>query len=229
MLKNNSLNLNPSSFDYWIFDLDNTLYDVELGLFKKISQRMTIYIEKEFDLCTKEARDLQKKYYLKYGLTLRGLILEKKIDPEPFLKFVHDVEHHELKKDRNLYDLINNLNGKKFIYTNASLDHAKKILNSLGILSLFDDIFDIKKMNYIPKPEIESYKLMKNKFNLNNDKIYKSIFIEDSVLNLKPAKEIGMTTVLISNLNEDSKNYYNYSSIDYCFKNVKSFLKFIHY
>ena len=26
------------SFDYWIFDLDNTLYDIKLGLFKKVSK-----------------------------------------------------------------------------------------------------------------------------------------------------------------------------------------------
>ena len=29
-----------NSFQNWIFDLDNTMYDINLGLFKKISNRI---------------------------------------------------------------------------------------------------------------------------------------------------------------------------------------------
>ena len=69
-----------NNYDYWIFDLDNTIYDYNLGLFRRISQRMTIYIEDFFNLNHNEALELQKNMYKKYGLTLRGLIIEKKID-----------------------------------------------------------------------------------------------------------------------------------------------------
>ena len=34
-----------NSYDYWVFDLDNTIYDFNLGLFRRISQRMTEYIK----------------------------------------------------------------------------------------------------------------------------------------------------------------------------------------
>ena len=33
-----------NSFQNWIFDLDNTMYDINLGLFKKISNRITEFI-----------------------------------------------------------------------------------------------------------------------------------------------------------------------------------------
>ena len=67
-----------NNYDYWIFDLDNTIYDFNLGLFRRISQRMTIYIKDFFNLNHNEALKLQKTMYKKYGLTLRGLIIEKK-------------------------------------------------------------------------------------------------------------------------------------------------------
>ena len=37
-------------YDHWIFDLDNTIYDFNLGLFKLVSSRMTIYIKEFFNL-----------------------------------------------------------------------------------------------------------------------------------------------------------------------------------
>ena len=34
----------------WIFDLDNTLYDVGTDLFAKVSSRMTVFIQDAFQL-----------------------------------------------------------------------------------------------------------------------------------------------------------------------------------
>ena len=48
-LMNNLQSINfRNNYDYWIFDLDNTIYDFNLGLFRRISQRMTIYIKDFF-------------------------------------------------------------------------------------------------------------------------------------------------------------------------------------
>ena len=91
-----------NSFQNWIFDLDNTMYDINLGLFKKISNRITDFIMSKYSLDIDQAKKIQKEYYLKYGLTLRGLIVEKKLEPEEFLDYVHDVEHPELEKNDQL-------------------------------------------------------------------------------------------------------------------------------
>ena len=74
-----------SKFDYWIFDLDNTIYDINLGLFRRISKRMTEYIKDFYNLEDDEALYLQKNMYKKYGLTLRGLMIEKKWILNPIL------------------------------------------------------------------------------------------------------------------------------------------------
>ena len=79
-----------NEYDYWIFDLDNTIYDFHLGLFRRISQRMTEYIKNLLNINHDEALSLQKNMYKKYGLTLRGLIIEKNIDPEPFLNYLDE-------------------------------------------------------------------------------------------------------------------------------------------
>ncbi len=217
---NNSQFINfTNNYDNWIFDLDNTIYDFKLGLFRRISQRMTIYIKEFFNLNHADALNLQKNMYKKYGLTLRGLIIEKKMDPEPFLEFVHDVDFDDLKKDHELKRLLSKINGQKIIYTNASFNHAKNILTSMGIFEEFKIIFDIKDSNYIAKPDHKSYVMMKEKLGLNDKNINKSIFFEDTPKNLKPASELGMITVWIENdFNREEANilkeYINFTGSD---------------
>tara|TARA_B100001758_G_scaffold202024_1_gene181207 strand:+ start:340 stop:1029 length:690 start_codon:yes stop_codon:yes gene_type:complete len=229
MFKQNPTSIFKDSYDFWIFDLDNTLYDINLGVFKKISKRMTKFIINELELDEDKAKTLQKEMFLKYGLTLRGLIVEKKINPDRFLNYVHDVDHPELERDNELISLLKNLNGKKYIYTNAPYSHAKKILNVIGAFDLFDDILDIKKTDYIPKPDLTSFEIMQRKFGISFKNVKKSIFIEDTVKNLKPAKQIGMSTVWIENKLNCEEFKKDFSFVDYSFKNVKSFLKFVKY
>ena len=186
-------------YDHWIFDLDNTIYDFNLGLFRRVSSRMTEYIKGFFDLNEVDALTLQRDMYKKYGLTLRGLMIEKKINPEPFLEFVHDVDFRELNEDVTLKTLLRKIKGKKSIYTNATFKHAKNILKSMGIFQEFEIIFDIKDANYIAKPDLNSYLMMKKKLGLNDKNISKSIFFEDTAKNLKPARELGMSTVWVEN------------------------------
>ena len=213
-----------NSFQNWIFDLDNTIYDINLGLFKKISNRITDFIMSKYSLDIDQAKKIQKEYYLKYGLTLRGLIVEKKIDPEEFLDYVHDVEHPELKKNDQLISKIRILEGKKIIFTNATSKHAKKILKILELEHDFDQIIDIKDLEYIPKPDKRSYKKLLKCLNLNKNNLDKTIFFEDTVKNLIPAKELGITTVWMKNSINEKDFMKNCNFIDYSFNNLNEFL-----
>ena len=213
-----------NSFQNWIFDLDNTIYDINLGLFKKISNRITDFIMSKYSLDIDQAKKIQKEYYLKYGLTLRGLIVEKKLEPEEFLDYVHDVEHPELKKNDRLISKIRILEGKKIIFTNATSKHAKKILKILELEDDFDQIIDIKDLEYIPKPDKRSYKKLLECLNLNKENLDKTIFFEDTVKNLIPAKELGITTVWMKNSINEKDFKKNFSFIDYSFNNLNEFL-----
>ena len=213
-----------NSFQNWIFDLDNTMYDINLGLFKKISNRITDFIMSKYSLDIDQAKKIQKEYYLKYGLTLRGLIVEKKLEPEEFLDYVHDVEHPELEKNDQLISKIRLLEGKKIIFTNATSNHAKKILKILELEHDFDQIIDIKDLEYIPKPDKRSYKKLLECLNLNKENLDKTIFFEDTVKNLIPAKELGITTVWIKNSINEKDFIKNCNFIDYSFNNLNEFL-----
>jgi len=213
-----------NSFQNWIFDLDNTIYDINLGLFKKISNRITDFIMSKYSLDIDQAKKIQKQYYLKYGLTLRGLIVEKKLEPEEFLDYVHDVEHPELEKNDQLISKIRLLEGKKIIFTNATSKHAKKILNILELEHDFDQIIDIKDLDYIPKPDKRSYKKLLECLNLNKENLDKTIFFEDTVKNLIPAKELGITTVWMKNSINEKDFIKNCNFIDYSFNNLNEFL-----
>lgn len=213
-----------NSFQNWIFDLDNTMYDINLGLFKKISNRITDFIMSKYSLDIDQAKKIQKEYYLKYGLTLRGLIVEKKLEPDEFLDYVHDVEHPELKKNDQLISKIRILEGKKIIFTNATSKHTKKILKILELEHDFDQIIDIKDLEYIPKPDKRSYKKLLECLNLNKENLDKTIFFEDTVKNLIPAKELGITTVWMKNSINEKDFMKNCNFIDYSFNNLNEFL-----
>ena len=70
---------------FWLFDLDNTLYPADSDLFLQIADRMGSYISKILKVDRREARVLQKSYYMKYGTTLSGLIQNHGIDADAYL------------------------------------------------------------------------------------------------------------------------------------------------
>ena len=59
---------NPlSKIEFWLFDLDNTIYHPNTKIFNQIDLRMKKYISKILDVTEDEAFKVQKKYYRKYG------------------------------------------------------------------------------------------------------------------------------------------------------------------
>src|ERR1700759_1743891 len=71
----------------WIFDLDNTLYRADNGIFAQIDANMTRFVARLLDMEPVAARQVQKQLYRDNGTTLAGLVAVNKIDPEPYLAF----------------------------------------------------------------------------------------------------------------------------------------------
>jgi putative hydrolase of the HAD superfamily len=180
----------------WVFDLDNTLYAPEEDVFSQIDKKMTSFISKHFDINNEDAFNIQKEYFLEYGTTLAGLMNDNSnnINPDEFLEYVHDIDLKSLSPNPELKKAINNLTGPKFIFTNGTKYHAENVIKKLDLENVFESIFDIKSANYIPKPNIETYNLFFKSTGINPRT---SIMFEDMGRNLIPAKDLGMTTVLI--------------------------------
>ncbi len=206
----------------FIFDCDGVLYSDLEKVFGQVSKRMTEYISKKLDLDIKKAKELQTAYFHKYNTSLNGLMIHHNINPNDFLKYVHDINLDFLEKDLVLRKELLNLEAKKIVFTNGSNDHVKNITKHLGINDLFDGIFDIADCNFVPKPAIESYKKLSKKFNINPDE---TVFIEDIAKNLEPAKKIGMKTVWLINDEYWGKKDSDKDFIDLKIKNLSSFLK----
>jgi len=180
--------------DTWLFDLDNTLYPATSNLFPQIDARMKAFIARFLHVPEDEAFRIQKAYYREFGTTLRGLMLRHGLEPDTFLDFVHDIDHSVLDHDPRMDAALAALPGRKLVFTNGSEAHAVKTLERLGLSHHFESIFDIKAADYIPKPQPATYGKLTSRLGVDPRR---AAFFEDSHLNLKPAAEIGMTTVLV--------------------------------
>lgn len=181
--------------DTWVFDLDNTLYPHNSDLWPKIDARITLFMMRLFGIDALSLRALQKHYYLRYGTTLRGLMLEHGVNAAEFLEFVHDVDRSSLQTNHSLAQAIANLPGRKLILTNGSREHAVKTARQIGISHLFEDIFDIVAANFIAKPAAQAYESFFAQLNINPRS---AALFEDLDRNLIVPHQHGMTTILVT-------------------------------
>jgi len=178
----------------WIFDLDNTLYSEECNLFKQIDERMGSFVAQLLDIDRVEARRIQKDYYHRYGTTLSGLMAEHVLDPHAYLDFVHDIDYSILQLLPELRAAISKLEGSKYIFTNGSRQHGECVAEKLGLLDLFNDVFDIVDAQFIPKPKAPAYDLFLKRHNVDPQK---AVMFEDLHVNLQVPYVLGMSTVLV--------------------------------
>mgnify|MGYP001447928059 FL=1 len=207
---------------YWIFDLDNTLYSGQTKVFSEVDKKMSAFISEKFNVDLIEAKKIQKEYFYEYGTTLSGLMKKKNVNPNEFLEFVHDIDISWLPKDKILREELLKINEKKYIFSNGSHDHIKNVTKQLGIDDLFDGAFDITDANFVPKPHLDPYKKLIEKFKLEPKQ---SILIEDIAHNLEQAKNLGMKTCWLENDEAFAKKDADKPYIDYKIKNLPSFLQ----
>ena len=202
----------------WIFDLDNTLYSADSGIFQQVHKLMGEFISKNLNIDMPEAKKLQAKYYKQHGTTLRGLMDNHGIDPDFFLDEVHRLDYSIVSSNKILNHELYKLEGRKIIYTNANKKHAIDVLDRIDLSNFFDEIFDIKMANYIPKPELKPYEQIINLFKINANS---SAMFDDIAKNLVPAKKVNFTSVWIDagyeNFSDDieaSKKYLDFQTRD---------------
>ena len=150
-----------------LFDCDGVLYSDLEAVFGQVSRKMTEYISSKLNVDLKKAKELQTNYFHKYNTSLNGLMIHHEIDPKEFLDFVHDIDLSFLEKDAALRYELENINLRKFVFTNGSQNHVKHITSTLGIDDQFEGIFDIVDAEYHPKPEAKAFDLMIEKFKID--------------------------------------------------------------
>ena len=205
-----------------LFDCDGVLYSDLEAVFGQVSRKMTEYIPRKLNVDLKKAKELQTNYFHKYNTSLNGLMIHHEINPKEFLDFVHDIDLSFLEKDTALRYELENINLRKFVFTNGSYNHVKHITTTLGIDDQFEGIFDIVDAEYHPKPEAKAFDLMIEKFKIDPKE---TLYIEDIAKNLSIGKERGTITAWLINDEEWGKKESDKEYIDYKIENLTLFLK----
>ena len=212
----------PASVETWLFDLDNTLYPAACNLFDQIDRRMGLFIEARLGLPPGEARSLQKTFFREHGTTLRGLMDRHAVPPADYLDFVHDIDLSVVAASPGLDAALARLPGRKAIYTNASADHAHRVLDRLEVAHHFVGIFDIADAAYLPKPDPRSYHAAIAALELDPER---TVFFEDSARNLVPAHALGMTTVWVRHEAEFSARDAEHATIHHTTNDLVAWLE----
>jgi putative hydrolase of the HAD superfamily len=176
----------------WIFDLDNTLYPVTPKLLAHIDAHMGSFVARFLNVDADEARHIQKSYFRKYGLTLRGLMIHHGLDPVRYFDEMTPMDLDEVTPNPALAATLRRLDGRKLIYTNASARHAAMVLERLGMDGIFEAVFDIAAADWVPKPAIDGYRTLCERHAVEPNR---TAMIDDIARNLEPAAALGMTTV----------------------------------
>ena len=135
---------------------------------------------------------------------------------KPKSEFTYDDLHYNPRLINNLQ----NVSGRKILFTNANLMHTLSCIRIMKLEKVFHKI-SCRELSGL-KPLINSYL---NLYKICNIKRSDSnIFFEDTIENLIQAKKFGWTTVLISDNLLELQEAESIDEIDFSFPNIISAL-----
>jgi putative hydrolase of the HAD superfamily len=194
-----------------LFDLDNTLYPKSCGLMEAIGQRINLYMIERLGVKQEGVSAIRDDFLKSFGTTLNALRRYYPVDPHEFLDFVHDIPlDRHLQYDSALVRMMESLELRRIIFTNADAGHARRVLARLGILHSFESIIDIHMLEFVNKPYRRAY-LKALDFAAAHPE--ECVLIEDSPVNIVPARELGMTTVLVGKTSKPDGAHYHIDRI----------------
>lgn len=183
----------------WFFDLDNTLHNASHAVFQFMDGQINRFVEVRLKVDSHQADRLRREYWMRYGSTLQGLIKHHGITAPEYFASTHCFDVRPLLKfERGLVPRVLRIRGKKVLLTNAPHVYSKSVMLALDLEHRFDAHIALDHMQfygvYAPKPSRRMLLriLAKRKIRPAN-----AILVEDSPINLKAAKAIGMKTVLV--------------------------------
>ncbi|MGZ8313840.1 MAG: pyrimidine 5'-nucleotidase [Telluria sp.] len=198
-------NTNLSS-PLWLFDLDNTLHDASHAIFPAISANMNVFIARVLGdgatPATQEAVDAARLgYWKRYGATLLGMIRHHQVSAAEFLHETHSIGDLQqmIRTERGLSRMLRHLPGRKILLTNAPTRYSTDVMRHLGLRRHFSHHIAIENMHVHgqlrPKP---SKLMMRRMLRKHGVSARRCILVEDTLANLRTAKQLGVRTVWIT-------------------------------
>ncbi|KAJ1668350.1 suppressor of deletion of TFIIS [Coemansia sp. RSA 1813] len=185
-------------------DIDNCLYPLSLGIYKMMKSRIYAYGQ-EIGLDNGSVEETCAEYLKDYGLAVRGLIKHYNIDPASFNEKVDGSLPIEdiIKPNPLLRVMIESTTARVWAFTNAGLDHARRVLSCLGVEDLFEGVTfcDYTEPNFPCKPERRAYE--KAMLEAGVSDVHLCYFADDSLNNVQAALDLGWTAVHVSEQRTD--------------------------
>ncbi|KAG9238844.1 HAD-like domain-containing protein [Amylocarpus encephaloides] len=183
----------------FFFDIDNCLYPKSKKVHDHMTRLIDDYFMKHLELDQQAAFELHQKYYKDYGLAIEGLIRHHKIDALEYNRQVDDALPLEtiIFPDPELRKLLQDFDTSKvklWLFTNAYVNHGKKVVKLLDVKDLFEGLTfcDYGSYPIICKPYTEAFQKAMREAGVTDMKA--CYFVDDSGLNCKKAEELGWTT-----------------------------------
>jgi putative hydrolase of the HAD superfamily len=182
----------------WLFDLDDTLHNAAQASMPGIHHAMGDYIEAHLGLTREASNALRRRYFLRYGATLLGLMRHDGVQAAHFLHHTHVLPGLEQRVHGHAADLaaLRKLPGRKFILTNAPAEYAARVLGALGLAGAFEAVFSIEDMHMFghlrPKPDARMLRKLLARLGVLASRC---VLVEDTLVHQKSARRVGMQTV----------------------------------
>ena len=203
-----------------VFDLDATLYYVGDEIEKLCDIEVCQYFVDKLGIDTNRAQQLLKELRQRYYYEAKGVDEEFSFPKHEFMERACDVDVSIIPADSELADILKSIPNPKYILTDSTNNHVLATLNQLRIdIANFISVFDAHDMQYTFKHTPKGYQMFLQKFALNPNEC---IMFEDSINNLRVAKDLGFTTVFINHENQKVPAF-----VDYHFQDIKTALRYL--
>ncbi len=177
------------------FDLDDTLYPPSSGLWPTLKGRINRYMIERLGIPEQDVPRLREQYFRGYGTTLRGLQANYQVDMNDYLAYVHDVRLADyIHPDPVQQAVLAGLPTRNVVFTNADVNHARRVLNVLDIEQYFAAVVDVNVMNPYCKPSREAFGLALKA--AGETDASRCVMIDDLPHTTRAAREFGFYALL---------------------------------
>jgi putative hydrolase of the HAD superfamily len=160
-----------------------------------VGERINEYMAQRLGMDEATIRTLRSRYWEQYGTTMRGLLLEHRINADDYLDYVHGFSVRELlASNAELDRVLEQLPWRKVIFTSSTREHTQQVLEALAIAQRFARTFDIRDTGYVCKPNPAAYQVVLQALGLQAEQC---LLVDDSLPNLQAAARLGMVTVWV--------------------------------
>jgi putative hydrolase of the HAD superfamily len=188
-----------------LIDLDDTTYPTSIGVWPILTERVFRYMQDVVGIPEDEIPEKRDRLFFEHGTTMRGLNIEYGIDVQDYLEFVHEVDLSKvIQPDQDLKAALSSLPQEKWIFTNASRQHANNVLGLLGITELFMGVIDVLDTEPWCKPHPEAFEIALKL--AGGPQPEDTLFVDDLEVNLDAARALGIQTLRVSSVEVESNH-----------------------